>query len=100
MATSTAATPVCTESGLVPICALRQIDVRQQAPGCLFGIRDGSLPEFGGEGGQHVWRAGRQSGCCVLGELVEQAWQRWVTYRCWAQFITPLDLTSPLANAA
>jgi len=39
--------------------SLRQIDVRQQVPRCVFGIGDGSLPEFGGEGGQHVWRAGR-----------------------------------------
>ena len=50
-----------------------KIGAWEQAPGCLFGVRDGSLPEFGGECGQHVWRAGRQFGCCLFGELIEQA---------------------------
>jgi hypothetical protein len=74
VAADTAATLICTESGFGSRPArLGRIDAREQVPGGLFGVRDGSLAELGGEGGQHLWRAGRQSGCCVLGELVEQA---------------------------
>ena len=53
--------PVCSVAGIGPDSGgpvQGRIGVGKQAPGFLVRVGDGSLPEFGGQGGQHILRAG------------------------------------------